>query len=129
MDDNPVNPESPPPPAKRCFVVCLGIAFAFGVFAALAWLVTLPAGWPTLPAGWPGPMGLLFPIFLTVVAGVSFVIAIVALLIWNRKRGVPPVSPFSTQVIIALVATAIILTIGGLMFAEVIGTISHGVNR
>jgi hypothetical protein len=74
-------------------------------------------------------MGLLFPVFLTAVAGVSFVIAIVALLIWNRKRGVPPVSPFSAQVIIALVATTIILTIGGLMFEEVIGTISHGVNR
>jgi hypothetical protein len=71
-------------------------------------------------------MGLLFPVFLTVVADVSFVIAIVALLIWNRKRGVPPVSPFSIQVIIALVATPIILTIDGLMFAEVIGTISHG---
>jgi hypothetical protein len=129
MNDKPVNPGSSPPPAKRCFVVCLGIAFAFGVFAALAWLVTFPSGWPTLPAGWPGPMGLLFPVLLTAVAGVSFVIAIVALLIWNRKRGVPPVSPFPTQVIIALVATTIILTIGGLMFAGVIGTISRRVNR
>jgi hypothetical protein len=71
-------------------------------------------------------MYLLFGAFLTVVADVSFVIAIVALLIWNRKRGVPPVSPFSIQVIIALVATPIILTIDGLMAAEVIGTLSHG---
>jgi hypothetical protein len=69
-------------------------------------------------------MDLFFADFLSVVADVSFVIAIVALLIWNRKRGVPPVSPFSIQVIIALVATFIILTIDGLMFAEVIGSLS-----
>jgi membrane-bound metal-dependent hydrolase YbcI (DUF457 family) len=119
MDDKPVNPESPPQPAKRCFVVCLGIALACGVLAALTWL--------TNPGGFPGGVAsLLLSIFLTVVADVSFVIAIVALLIWNRKRGVPPVSPFSIQVIIALVATTIILTIDNLAPAEVMSRMHGG---
>jgi hypothetical protein len=117
MDEKPVNPESRPQLAKRCFVLCLGIALACGVLAALNWQATLPAGFPG------GPMLLLLSIFLTVVADVSFVIALVALWLSIRKRGMLPTNHFSIQAIVALIATPIILVIVGAMAAGVIGTL------
>jgi len=112
-----VIPESPPQPAQRCFAVCLGIALACGILAALTWQATLPAGFPG------GPMYLLLSILLTVVAVVSFVIALVALCLSIRKRGMSPANRFSIQAIIALIATPLILTIVGAMAAGVIGTL------
>src|SRR5580704_8361892 len=117
MDDKSVKPESPPQPASRCFVVCLGIALACGVLAALTWQATLPAGFPG------GPMYLLLSILLTFVAVVSYVIALVALWLSNRKRGMLPANRVSIQALIALIATPMILTIVGAMAAGVIGTL------
>jgi hypothetical protein len=49
MDDKSVNLESPPQPAKRCFVVWLGVATACGILAALTWQAALLAGFQGEP--------------------------------------------------------------------------------